>query len=170
MGAETVSIPAWTRRTFMNGTNRTADVPVLVSLVRLHDRRSDSDRFVCDGADWNLMLEVAVSFGWKQRGTTYLPQHFSSTNAAASSRMTRHDYRPGDAGDPKYVDNIDAIAWAAALSTGCRSPYLPGMLAAVQASDFSGTRQHDPAFDAIMKNFTQYAFGGGFAFSRTEQR
>ena len=159
----------------LHALNCTADVPVLVSLVRLHDRRHARDRFVCDGSAWNLLLDVAVAFGWKQRGTTYLPNSFSTANAGATSRLMRHNYQPGDACDPKCVDNIDAIAWAAALSTGNRSPHLPAMLCATNRIDTAfpaapSLGGHDDVFDAIMKSFTQYAFGGAFAFSHTFQR
>ncbi len=153
--------------------SRCLEVPELVSLVRLHDRRSEHDRFVCDSGAWNVLLDVAVSFGWKQRGTTYLPSGFSTASMSAVSRMTRHDYRPGDARDPKCVDNIDAIAWAAALSTGSLSSHLPGMLTAthrVDAGSAPEPRIAGTAFAIVMKDFTQYAFGGAFAFSRAEQR
>lgn len=159
----------------LHAVSHTADVPVLVSLVRLHDRRHERDRFVCDGNAWNLLLDVAVAFGWKQRGTTYLPNSFSTANAGAPSRLMRHNYQPGNPCDPKCVDNIDAIAWAAALSTGNRSPYLPAMLRATHRidTDFPAALRicrHSDTFDATMKSFTQYAFGGAFAFSHTPQR
>ncbi len=155
------------------GTSRTAGVPVLVSLVRLHGRCNERDRFVCDHSAWELLQEVGVSFGWKQRGTTYVPNGFFR-HTAATSRMTRHDYRPGEASDPKCVDNLDAIAWAAALSMGHRSPYLSGMLEATHTTDVAywgeqGVVGHSAAFSLLMRDFTQYAFVGAFAFSHTDR-
>lgn len=153
---------------------RSVQEPVRVSLLRNIDKRGQRDRFSCDLTAWDLLLEVAVSFGWKQRGTTYVAAGFPAANRpGATDPVTRHDYQPGDTRDPKCVDSVDAIAWAAALSAAHRSPHLAGMLDAtmITASARSGLRWatlHGSPFVSVMDGFTAYAFAGSFEFARAE--
>jgi hypothetical protein len=153
---------------------RSVEVPVHVSLVRGINKRGQRDRFVCDLTAWDLLLAVAVSFGWKQRGTTYTVTGLPSTNPpGAAEGVARHNYHPGDSRDPKCVDSVDAIAWAAALSAAQRSPHLTGMLEATltTAAERSGLRWapvHNSPFDIVMAGFTTYAFSGAFEFARAD--
>jgi hypothetical protein len=153
---------------------RSAEAPLRVNLVRRLAKRGQRDRFICDLAAWDLMLEVAISFGWKQRGTTYAVAGFpAANNHVAADSVTRHNYQPGDSRDPKCVESVDAIAWAAALSAANRSPHLAGMLEATltTASARSAVRWatvHSSPFDIVMSRFTAYAFGGEFEFARAE--
>ncbi|HEY5807847.1 MAG TPA: hypothetical protein VIT67_07755 [Povalibacter sp.] len=152
---------------------RSAEAPVHVSLVRGINKRGQRDRFVCDLTAWDLLLEVAVSFGWKQRGTTYTVAGLPATNHPGAAEVARHNYHPGDSRDPKCVDNVDAIAWAAALSAAHRSPHLAGMLEATltTASERSGLRWaalHNSPFVIVMAGFTAYAFSGAFEFARAD--
>jgi len=153
-----------------------AEAPLRVSLVRGLGRQGQRDRFTCDLSAWDLMLEVAVSFGWKQRGTTYAPSGFpAANNHVAADSVSRHDYQPGDSRDPKCVDSVDAIAWAAALSAAHRSPHLAGMLKSTLATASARSAQrwataYSSPFDIVMDGFTAYAFAGEFEFARTEVR
>ncbi len=153
---------------------RSVEAPSHVSLVRGLAGRGQHDRFFCDLSAWDLMLEVAVSFGWKQRGTTYAPGGFpAANNHVAADSVTRHNYQPGDSRDPKCVDSVDAIAWAAALSAAHRSPHLAGMLEATLMLPAARNRLRwatvrGSPFATVMDNFTTYAFAGEFEFSRTE--
>ena len=157
-------------------TARSAAAPVRVSLVRGLDKRGQRDRFICDLTAWNLLLEVAVSFGWKQCGTTYAIAGFPAANDhAAAESAARHNYQPGDSRDPKCVDSLDAIAWAAALSAAHRSPHLAGMLEATLTTAFerSGLRwavPHSSPFTIVMDGFISYAFAGAFEFAQVEVR
>jgi hypothetical protein len=167
-------VTEWRRSHRARPPEARADSTVLVGLVRSSEKQSG--RFVCDRNAWTLLLEVGVSFGWKQHGTTYLPTGIAPTKATESAApLVRHDYQPGDSRDPKCIDNVDAIAWAAALTAAHRSPYLSGMLAATQvnASDdleSESIASHTMPFLVVMDRFTRYAFGGAFAFARAEER
>ncbi|HEY6643265.1 hypothetical protein [Povalibacter sp.] len=153
-----------------------ATTPVHVSLFRSLDNRDHRDRFVCDLVAWELLLQVAVSFGWDQHGTTYVGAGFPTTkHRARTEPVARHDYQPGDARDSKCVESVDAIAWASALSAAQRSPHLASMLEATisTASGRSGTRWAtgpDSPFLTVMEGFTAYAFAGAFEFARAEVR
>lgn len=153
---------------------RSAEAPLRVSLVRGSSRRGQRDRFICDLEAWNLMQEVAVSFGWKQRGTTYAVAGFpAANNHVAADSIRRHDYQPGDSRDPKCVESIDAIAWAAALSAALQSPHLAGMLEATLAtaaarSAMRWATAHSSPFKVVMHGFIAYAFAGEFEFAQTQ--
>jgi hypothetical protein len=155
---------------------RSVEEAVRVTLLRGIDKRGQRDRFFCDLTAWDLLLEVAASFGWKPRGTTYVAAGFPAANRpGATDSAPRHDYQPGDARDPKRVDSVDAIAWAAALSAAHRSPHLTGMLDATltTASARPGLRwatEHSSPFVTVMDGFTAYAFAGAFEFARAEVR
>lgn len=146
---------------------------VMVALSRKSDARGCRDRFVCDIATWSLLLEVAVVFGWKQRGTTYLRTGaLRHTKSSGDLPMTRHDYVPGDPRDPKYVDGVDAMAWSLALSSGRRSPYLSRMLVTPNEAGAKRFRAGSSAtgapFTILLDEFSRYAFGGSFSFSKSE--
>jgi hypothetical protein len=132
----------------------------LVHAVRNGDEAGARDHFSCSMDAWNLLLELANSFGWKPMGTSYAPGSFS----AAPDNPTRHDYQPGDQRDSKLVLEADAIGWGAALSEARSSPHVNAMLS------------HRPGGSTLLTNmllhttldeFITYAFSGAFAFSRS---
>lgn len=142
-----------------------------VYMVRDSAERGGRDRFSCSFGTWELLVEIAKTFGWKPRGTTYLPVRASDSPDTAA----RHGYQPGDQQDYKRIEAEDAIAWARALSEARRSPHLTAMLAARpgpavlpdRASD-TGAEGAGAPFTVVMDEFIEYAFGGAFSFARAE--
>ncbi len=139
---------------------------MLVCLVRSDEPRRD--RFICGIQEWARMVEVAVIFGWQQLGTTYLRNVPAAKTGPA--QIARHDYIPGDIRDPKVVEGSDAMAWAVALITARRSPYLSNMLRATDEVSSARMRAQTLAaatpFTNVVDQFTRYAFGGAFSFAR----
>jgi hypothetical protein len=173
MIAESVALssaPSWLRRPdIARGAVASVESRMLVCLVRPDDHRRD--RFICGIEEWARLVEVAVVFGWKQLGTTYLRSSVPPAKTE-SSQIMRHDYIPGDIRDPKVVDGSDAMAWAVALGTARRSPHLSNMLRATDEVTSARMRAHALAartpFTNVVDEFTRYAFGGTFSFVRNE--
>lgn len=142
-----------------------------VNMMRDSAEAGGRDRFSCSSATWELLVEIAKTFGWKPRGATYLPARVADHSDTAA----RHDYQPGDRQDYKRVEADDAIAWAVALSEARRSPHLIAMVGARpgpavlddRASAGEMQSAHAP-FAVIMDEFIEYAFGGAFSFARAE--
>jgi hypothetical protein len=125
------------------------------------------DRFACSLSVWTLLLQVAESFGWKPRGTSY-----ASDRPAFIESTVRHDYQPGDTRDQKRVEATDALGWAMALNEARHSPHLPAMLNATSVVEYAtaGTQStvDGPAaasFAQVLDEFVAYAFGGAFFFA-----
>lgn len=138
----------------------------MADVVRLYRDAAEEygrDLFACSRSDWQFLLELARTFGWQPRGTTYeLPT--GSKLAAAALR----DYEPGAPGDRKLVDREDAIAWARALEDAQHSPHLKAIIEA-RSQDASAGESTERSVADSLAEFIQYAYGGGFAFaSETE--
>lgn len=139
----------------------------VVSMVRDSREPGGRDRFACSLSVWTLLLQVAESFGWKPRGTSY-----SSSRPAFIESAVRHDYQPGDARDQKLVEVADAVAWAMALKEARDSPHLLAMLNATSVVGGATDKATDIAtagnapFEVVMDEFIAYAFGGAFSFAR----
>jgi len=140
------------------GFARPALPPQSVSMARASTEPGGRDRFACSLSSWNLLLQVAESFGWKQRGTSY-----SSSRPAFIESPVRHDYQPGDSRDQKRVEMSDALSWAIALNEARHSPHLAAMIAASTIDEAV-----DAPFSVVMDEFIAYAFGGAFSFARED--
>jgi len=124
------------------------------------------DEFFCATADWNLLIELGNTFGWKSLGTSYMP----GTLTLMPEHPTRHDYLSGDRLDSKLVDAADAHSWASALLEARSSPHLTALLSdrfpsstplTDAANDIPDAQT---AFLAAMENFISYALCGSFEF------
>jgi hypothetical protein len=131
----------------------------MVSMVRGSTDAGGRDRYSCSMGDWDLLLQIGKTFGWKPAGSTYLP----APKASVIDATVRHDYEPGDKKDYKQVDAQDAVAWAQALSEARRSPHLAAMVGVRSAEDAI-----DPRYTALLDEFIAYAYRGEFSFALTE--
>lgn len=127
----------------------------VVEMFRDAAERHGRDRFSCSLPVWRFLKDLAVTFGWQPRGTTYSTQANPGIDLPA-----RHDYQPGDSRDRKYVDAEDAIAWANALGVAKRSSHSTAMIEA--AAD--GALMEAP-LHSLIDEFVAYAYGGAFAFA-----
>src|SRR4029450_11924258 len=94
----------------------------MVEMFRDAAERHGRDRFSCSVPAWRFFKDLAVTYGWQPRGTTYSP--FDSHIAPPA----RHNYEPGDSRDRKYVEADDAIAWANALEAAKSSAHSAAMI------------------------------------------
>ena len=127
----------------------------VVEMFRDAAERHGRDRFSCSLPVWRVLKDLAVTFGWQARGTTY-----STGSNPPIDLPARHDYQPGDSQDRKYVDAEDAIAWANALEAAKRSAHFTAMIDA--AAD--GVSMEAP-LRSLIDEFVAYAYGGAFAFA-----
>jgi hypothetical protein len=117
--------------------------------------RHGRDRFSCSLPLWRFLKDLAVTFGWQPRGTTYATMANAGVDLPA-----RHDYQPGDSRDRKYVDAEDAIAWANALEAAKHSAHSTAMIEAAAADASIEAPLH-----TLIDEFVAYAYGGAFAFA-----
>lgn len=136
----------------------------IVDMVRDAAESGGRDRFSCTVGAWLLLIELAETFGWRPRGTIYVPEHTSGS--------ARHDYRPGDAMDRKRVEVDDAIGWATALDKARRSPHFatligdrPGKTRLGNNVNDDQVRSANAPFTTVMDEFVAYAYGGAFSFA-----
>jgi hypothetical protein len=142
----------------------------IVSMVRNNIEPGGRDRFSCSSSAWELLIEVAQTFGWKAQGTTYrLPTEENPEQDA------RHDYRPGSRRDFKFVTRSDATAWAHALSEARKSSHLdamigtrPGVVTLPPETSAEALGSANAPFAVVMNEFIQYAFGGAFCFAQAD--
>lgn len=113
------------------------------------------DRFSCSLVVWDLLQQIGVEFGWAPAGSAYVA-HSHSKFVVPIER----DYQPGDAKDPKRVSAEDAMAWANAVESALLSPRLSEILSAHVPAGAS----HETLIGSL-KEFTQYCYGGEFAFA-----
>jgi hypothetical protein len=125
----------------------------VVEMFRDAAERHGRDRFSCALPVWRFLQELATTFGWQPRGTTY-----ATVANPAVDLPARHDYQPGDSRDRKYVDTEDAIAWANALEAAYLSSHSTAMIEAAGASMQVPLR-------SLIQEFVAYAYGGAFAFA-----
>jgi hypothetical protein len=119
--------------------------------------RGGRDRFSTSLQEWNLLREIATTFGWLPLGTTYVGA------ADPGSVVPYHSYEPGDARDLKSVLRDDAFAWATALENARVSPHL---IAMVQSRDDVAVREIDAArLTGLIDEFVVYLYGGAFTFA-----
>lgn len=131
----------------------------VVEMFRDAAERHGRDRFACSLPVWRFLKDLAVTFGWQPRGTTYA---VVNPDAGISAR---HDYQPGDSRDRKYVEAIDAIAWANALKAARESSHSAAMIdAALSAMTVDGASMETP-LRSLIDEFVAYAYGGAFAFA-----
>src|SRR5215217_5777023 len=97
----------------------------IVEMYRDAVERGGRDRFSCTVPIWELLQEVAQTFGWLPMGASYVAPPKLTVEAPL-----RHDYRPGGARDVKRVEKEDAAAWASALKSAQNSPHLAAMITA----------------------------------------
>lgn len=127
-----------------------------VDMVRGAIEPGGRNRFAVSLPAWIFLLELGKAFGWQPQGTTYVPP------STAKNEMTaRHGYRPGDDRDYKEISTEDALNWARSLETAKSSPYFDGII----SSRFESGE--GSSFRAVMEEFTEYAYGGSFAFAET---
>lgn len=143
----------------------------IVSMVRNSVESGGRDRFSCSSPAWELLIEVAQTFGWKALGATYRPPN--DENPEPDS--VRHDYRPGSRRDFKFVTRADATAWANALSEARKSPHLdamigarPGAITLPPGTSAEALQSANAPFAVVMDEFIVYAFGGAFCFSHAD--
>lgn len=127
----------------------------VVEMFRDAAERHGRDRFSCSLPVWRFLKDLAVTFGWQPRGTTY-----STVANPAVDLPARHDYQPGDARDRKHVDAEDAIAWANALEAAKRSSHSTAMIQAAADGALPEAPLH-----SLIDEFVAYAYGGAFAFA-----
>ena len=120
------------------------------------------DLFECSLAQWHFFLELGRTFGWQSQGATYELRSDSKITAAA-----RRDYEPGAPSDRKLVDVQDARNWARALEDALNSPHLPAMIESHAMVESPSEGAVKSVSDALAE-FTQYAYGGAFAFARDD--
>jgi hypothetical protein len=125
----------------------------VVEMFRDAAERHGRDRFSCSLPVWRFLQDLATTFGWQPRGTTY-----STVANPAVDLPARHDYQPGDSRDRKHVDAEDAIAWANALQEACRSSHSMAMIEAAGAA-------MEAPLHSLIQEFVAYAYGGAFAFA-----
>lgn len=132
----------------------------VVEMFRDAAERHGRDRFACSLPVWRFLKDLAVTFGWQPRGTTYAMVVNPEVDIPA-----RHDYQPGDSRDRKYVDANDAIAWANALKAARDSSHSAAMIdAALSAMTVDGASMETP-LRSLVDEFAAYAYGGAFAFA-----
>ena len=137
----------------------------VVSMVRNSSEAGGRDRFECSHSAWELLIEIGKEFGWKPRGTTYMPIDGEDRSAT----IVLHDYRAGDSRDRKYIDADDARAWAAALVSARGSLRLAAILKV--RPELAMERRNDDPLPArfvtaeFIDEFAEYAFGGVFSFA-----
>jgi hypothetical protein len=135
----------------------------MIEMFRAAQEAHGRDRFSCSTREWQLLLFVGETFGWRPRGTTYeLPPNSKVEEPA------RRDYEPGDRSDKKLVSAEDARNWASALETARRS----AQLATVIEKDAKATSLNLdvglPALHTLLKEFGEYAYGGSFTFAHSD--
>lgn len=142
----------------------------MVQLARESTGPGGRDRYACSSATWDLLIEIGETFGWKPRGTTYLP----ARGAHSADSDVRHNYQPGDDRDYKRVEADDAIEWAMALREARRSPHLAAMIGAradflslPAAATSDDAKSANAPVAAVMEEFIEYAGGGAFSFARS---
>jgi hypothetical protein len=126
-----------------------------VEMFRDAAERKGRDRFACSLPMWDLLQEIGAEFGWSPSGSSYvaLPGTKHVTHAGK-------DYQPGEIRDLKQVDEQDAIAWANALEAAILSPRLPEIL--MRRAPDAIPRD---ALVSLIREFTEYCYGGAFVFS-----
>lgn len=119
------------------------------------------DQFSCTLPDWDFMLELGRTFGWRPVGTTYLPQR----GQQARHKPLKHDYQPGDIRDGKRVEAEDSSLWVAALERARRSSSLPGMLQAHAQGQEPGNKATERSLQLLLQNFIAFARRGPFTIA-----
>lgn len=122
----------------------------MVEMFRDAAERHGRDRFSCSVAAWRFFKDLAVTYGWQPRGTTY------SLLDSNIDPPARHNYEAGDSRDRKYVEADDAIAWANALEAAKSSAHSAAMIDAAAG---------DAPLRSWLEEFVAYAYGGAFAFA-----
>lgn len=137
----------------------------MIDVVRLYRNAAEEygrDLFACSPEEWRFLIELGRTFGWQPRGTTYqLP--------AGSKResVALRNYEAGTKEDRKLVSAEDALDWARALATALRSSHFASMIEAGPRGN-SGHSATPQLLADLVAEFTQYAFGGAFAFALEE--
>ena len=132
----------------------------VVEMFRDAAERHGRDRFACSLPVWRFLKDLAVTFGWQPRGTTYaLVVNPDVDNPA------RHGYRPGDSRDRKYVEANDAIAWANALEAARNSSHSAAMIDAALSTMTADGASMEMPLRTLIDEFVAYAYGGAFAFA-----
>ena len=126
-----------------------------VEMFRDATEAGGRDRFSCSLVIWDLLQEIGVEFGWAPSGSTYLAQ----VDAKFAVPIERN-YQPGEAEDLKEVSVEDAMAWANALESALLSPLLVEMLTARAPTGVP----HETLIGSV-REFTEYCYGGAFAFA-----
>jgi len=133
-----------------------AEVRLFRDAAETHGR----DLFACSLAEWQFLLQLGRTFGWRADGATYELPSGSKITAAA-----RRDYLPGAPLDRKLVNAEDALSWARALEAATHSPHFPAIIEAHLAT-VSPEESSARAIADSLAEFIQYAYGGAFTFAR----
>jgi hypothetical protein len=118
------------------------------------------NRFACPVATWEFLSELALAFGWRPHGTTYVLPLKSTVETPA-----RRDYRPGGAQDHKHVEGEDAVAWARALEVAKGSPHVAAMIEARSVALTSSGKAGSELVPGVLDEFVAFAYGGAFEFA-----
>ena len=129
-------------------------------MVRKSPEPNGRDRFSCSRAVWELLQELGLECGWRQLGTTYVVPASRKVETPA-----RHNYLPGDPLDYKCVDAQDAMAWASALATARQSPEFASLIKECWMRRLPNGPAYSPTVQGLIFEFTEYAYGGEFAFA-----
>lgn len=132
----------------------------IVEMFREAAEAKGRDRFSCPLDVWDLLLAIGTEFNWAPQGSAYV----ALPDAKYESPAER-DYQPGDAKDLKQVSEEDARTWANALEAAILSPRLPELL----KQRAPAAIPHDVLVN-LMREFTEYCYGGAFVFSMKERR
>lgn len=132
----------------------------IVEMYRDAIERGGRDQFSCSVPIWELLQELAQTFGWLPMGASYVAPPKLTVQAPA-----RRDYRPGGARDIKRIDKDDAAAWAGALEAAQDSPHLAAMIAArADAIATADGRAAEALLPGVIEEFVEFAYGGAFTF------
>lgn len=132
----------------------------MVEMVRNAPETHGRDRFSCTVLEWRFLLDLATTFGWQPRGTTYELPPKSKVEEPA-----RRDYEPGESSDRKRVDAGDAKALAHALANAQAAASFTEMVELrVRTHELETTAA---ALRNLVKEFIEYAYGGAFMFARS---
>jgi hypothetical protein len=135
----------------------------VVDMFRNAAEPKGRDRFSCPVAVWELLAEIGETFGWRPTGTTYIQPVHSKVESPA-----RRNYQPGNAQDHKRVHAEDAAAWAAALVKAKQSPHFTAMLRSRATTAVPSNAAAAELLPAMLDEFIEFAYGGGFAFAILE--
>jgi hypothetical protein len=136
----------------------------MVEMFRAAQEANGRDRFSCSAQEWQLLLSVGESFGWKPRGTTYeLPANSKVDEPA------RRDYEPGERSDKKRVGAEDARNWARALETASRSAQLAAVIESHGKRIWPHPDIEPVTLHTLMKEVAEYAYGGSFMFAHSDR-